>query len=52
MALTFLSLVIPELTKSKPLPPDWFYVNNFKNSYEPREQLMKNITVQIWFRKK
>lgn len=27
---------VEELAKSKPIPPDWCYVNNFKNSYEPR----------------
>ncbi|MBN2073097.1 MAG: AAA family ATPase, partial [Actinobacteria bacterium] len=26
---------VEELAKSKPVPPDWCYVNNFKNSYEP-----------------
>jgi Cdc6-like AAA superfamily ATPase len=24
---------VEELAKSKTLPPDWCYVNNFKNSY-------------------
>ncbi len=27
---------VEELAKSKPVPPDWVYVNNFKNSYEPK----------------
>ena len=27
---------VEELAKSKPIPPDWIYVNNFKNSYEPK----------------
>lgn len=27
---------VEELAKLKPIPPDWCYVNNFKNSYEPR----------------
>ena len=26
---------VEELARSKPVPPDWCYVNNFKNSYEP-----------------
>jgi lon-related putative ATP-dependent protease len=26
---------VEELAKSKPVPPDWCYINNFKNSYEP-----------------
>ncbi|MBN2073455.1 MAG: AAA family ATPase, partial [Actinobacteria bacterium] len=26
---------VEELAKSKPVPPDWCYVNNFKNPYEP-----------------
>jgi lon-related putative ATP-dependent protease len=27
---------VGELAKSKPIPFDWCYVNNFKNSYEPK----------------
>lgn len=27
---------VEELAKSKSIPPDWVYVNNFKNSYEPK----------------
>jgi lon-related putative ATP-dependent protease len=27
---------VGELAKSKPVPFDWCYVNNFKNSYEPK----------------
>lgn len=27
---------VEELAQKKPVPPDWCYVNNFKNSYEPR----------------
>jgi len=27
---------VEELAKSKPVPPDWVYINNFKNSYEPK----------------
>ena len=27
---------VEELAKSKPVPPDWVYVNNFTNSYEPK----------------
>jgi len=27
---------VEDLAKSKPVPPDWVYVNNFKNSYEPK----------------
>ena len=26
---------VEEIAKTKPVPPDWCYVNNFKNSYEP-----------------
>ncbi len=27
---------VEDLAKSKPEPPDWVYVNNFNNSYEPK----------------
>jgi len=27
---------VEELAKNKPIPSDWIYVNNFKNSYEPK----------------
>ncbi len=27
---------LEQLAKAKPVPPDWVYVNNFKESYEPR----------------
>jgi len=27
---------VEELAKGKPVPSDWVYVNNFKNSYEPK----------------
>lgn len=27
---------LEEVAKTKPTPPDWVYVNNFKNTYEPR----------------
>jgi len=27
---------VEELAKARPAPPDWVYVNNFKDSYEPK----------------
>ena len=27
---------VEEIAKSEPVPPDWCYVNNFSNQYEPR----------------
>jgi len=27
---------LEEIAKTKPVPPDWCYVNNFRNSYEPK----------------
>ncbi len=32
---------VEELARTKPVPPDWCYVNNFKNSYEPKAIKLK-----------
>jgi len=32
---TGVSEFVQELARQKPVPPDWCYVNNFNNSYEP-----------------
>lgn len=33
---TGVSEFVQELAKEKPVPPDWCYVNNFNNNYEPK----------------
>jgi lon-related putative ATP-dependent protease len=35
--LSLVKKFIEEKAKSEPLPPDWCYVNNFKDSYSPRK---------------
>ncbi|MEM1525048.1 MAG: ATP-binding protein, partial [Nitrososphaerales archaeon] len=34
--VTAISDYLEEIAKTKPTPPDWVYVNNFKNPYEPK----------------
>ncbi|MCS7116342.1 MAG: AAA family ATPase [Nitrososphaerales archaeon] len=34
--VTAIRSFLEEIAKTKPTPPDWVYVNNFKNPYEPK----------------